>query len=119
MGKHSFHILGRRICYSKNKSKNKGKIMCQEMKGMKFFFFYGDTRMNKWIGIIDKVLLWTIVIFHGFIDVFQIKELLINTCAVNESIAELTVFLSVFLLIHLEQLISYFVDVKLNRKKEK
>ena len=65
--------------------------MCQEMKGMKFFFFYGDTRMNKWIGIIDKVLLWTIVIFHGFIDVFQIKELLINTCAVNESIAELTV----------------------------
>lgn len=77
---------------------------------MLFGFFYTKTRSIKWIEIIDKVMLWSIVIFYWVLDIFQFENYLMNSLRTKEIVASILFLLSTLALIHIEQLISYYVD---------
>ena len=77
---------------------------------MLFGFFYTKTRSIKWIEIIDKVMLWSIVIFYWVLDIFQFENYIMNSLRTREIVASILFLLSTLALIHIEQLISYYVD---------
>lgn len=86
---------------------------------MKIRLFYTNTRSVKWVEIIDKVLLWSIVIFYGFLDVFRYEDYLMNTLGIRGFMKAVLFLLPVFALMHIEQLVTYYVDKKICNTRNK